>query len=113
MDYYKLGRRIKEARKKKKMSQQELSYEIEYSIPHISHVENGATKLSVDFLVKTANALETTTDQLLRDSIETAKREFQGEIMEELLDCSSVELKIISQLVKDAKKNLRENAQEL
>lgn len=52
MDYCKLGLRIKEIRKKRRMSQQTLSYEIDYSIPHISHVENGTTKLSVDFLVK-------------------------------------------------------------
>lgn len=109
MDYCKLGLRIKEMRKRKKMSQQELSYEIEYSIPHISHVENGSTKLSVDFLVKTANALNVTPDQLLCDSLEEANEIFQGEIMEELKDCSQTEVKIISQMVKDVKNNLREN----
>ena len=36
MDYAKLGQRIKETRKQRNMSQQELSYEIEYSVPHIS-----------------------------------------------------------------------------
>ena len=109
MDYHKLGLRIKEMRKRKKMSQQELSYEIECSIPHISHVENGSTKLSVDFLVKTANALNVTTDQLLCDSLQGANEIFQGEIMEELKDCSHTEVKIIRQLVKDVKNNLREN----
>lgn len=46
MDYAKLGQRIKETRKQRNMSQQELSYEIEYSVPHISHVENGSRKLA-------------------------------------------------------------------
>ena len=40
MDYKMLGKRLKEIRKMRDMSQQDLSYEIEYSIPHISHVEN-------------------------------------------------------------------------
>ena len=109
MDYCKLGLRIKEIRKKRRMSQQTLSYEIDYSIPHISHVENGTTKLSVDFLVKTANALQVTTDQLLCDSLDNSEMIFQGEIMESLKDCSNTELKIINRLIKDVKVNLREN----
>ena len=70
MDYKMLGKRLKEIRKMRNMSQQDLSYEIEYSIPHISHVENGSTKASLDFIVKAANALHTTTDHLLCDSLE-------------------------------------------
>ena len=109
MDYEKLGLRIKEMRRKKHMSQQELSYEIEYSIPHISHVENGTTKLSVDFLVKVANAVGTTTDPLLCDSLEKTTMLYQGEIMEAIKDCSNQELRIINQLIRDMKTNLREN----
>ena len=68
MDYKKIGLRLRAIRKQRNMSQQDLAYEIEYSIPHISHVENGSTKLSVDFLVKASNALAVTADQLLCDS---------------------------------------------
>ena len=109
MDYYKLGMRIRETRKKKAISQQELSYEIEYSIPHISHVENGSTKLSVDFLVKVANALDVTADQLLCDSLNHSDKVFQENILESLRDCSNQELRIINQLVTDTKINLRRN----
>ena len=109
MEYRKIGMRIKEARKKKKMSQQELSFSIEYSIPHISHVENGSTKLSVDFLIKTANALDVSSDQILCDSLKKVSSIYHGEIMEALKDCSIEELKVINQLVKDTKVNLREN----
>ena len=44
MDYKMLGKRLKEIRKMRDMSQQDLSYEIEYSIPHISHVEMAVQK---------------------------------------------------------------------
>lgn len=109
MDYNKLGLRIKEMREKCHMSQQELSYEIEYSIPHISHVENGITKLSVDFLVKTANALHVTTDQLLCDSLDGARPIYEGEIMDLLKDCTDTELRILKQMIQDMKHNLKEN----
>ena len=40
MDYKKLGERIRQARKAMHYSQEQLAGEIEYSVPHISHVEN-------------------------------------------------------------------------
>ena len=109
MDYRKLGQRIKQARKEMQYSQEQLSGEIEYSVPHISHVENARTTLSVDFLVKTANALPVSADQILCDSLEYAADIYQGEIMDALKDCDSMELKIISRAVTDLKRNLREN----
>lgn len=109
MDYKKIGLRLRAMRKRQNMSQQDLAYEIEYSIPHISHVENGSTKLSVDFLVKASNALAVTADQLLCDSLDYADKVYQGEIMEELKDLNDTELKIIRQLIIDAKKSLRQH----
>lgn len=109
MDYKKLGNRIKQARKAMHYSQEQLAGEIDYSVPHISHVENAKTILSVDFLVKASNALHVSADRLLCDSLEHASDVYQGEIMEALKDCNIMELKIISRTVTDLKKNLREN----
>lgn len=111
MDYKMLGKRLKEMRKKRKMSQQELSYEIEYSIPHISHVENGMTKASLEFVVKAANALHTTTDHLLCDSLEGTDSIYVTEVSEELKDMDPATLKIIRRMVRDMKDNLEENMQ--
>lgn len=109
MDYKKLGNRIKQARKAMHYSQEQLAGEIEYSVPHISHVENARTILSVDFLVKVSNALHVSSDRLLCDSLEHVSNIYQGEIMETLKDCNTKELKIISRTVTDLKRNLREN----
>ena len=109
MDYKKLGERIKQARKAMHYSQEQLSGEIEYYVPHIRHVENARTTLSIDFLVKASNALHVSADQFLCDSLDYAANVYQGEIMEALKDCDSRELKIISRTVVDLKRNLREN----
>lgn len=109
MDYIMLGKRLKEIRKMRDMSQQELSYEIEYSIPHISHVENGNTKASLDFVVKAANALQTTTDHLLCDSLKDSGSVYREDITEELADLNHTQLKIIRRMIKDMKENLEEN----
>ena len=109
MDYRESGRRIKEERLKRKMSQADLSFEIDYSIPHISHVENGSTKMSLDFLVKTANALHVSTDTLLRDSLNESDETYQMEVMESLKDCNKEEMKILSRMITDMKNNLRDH----
>lgn len=109
MDYKKLGKRIRQARKAMHYSQEQLAGEIDYSVPHISHVENAKTTLSIDFLVKASNALHVSADSLLCDSLEYSAGTYQGEIMDTLKDCSVGELKIISRAVMDLKKNLREN----
>lgn len=112
MDYKKLGKRIRQARKAMHYSQEQLAGEIEYSVPHISHVENAKTTLSIDFLVKTSNALHVSADSLLCDSLDYAAQVYQGEIMDALKDCSEGELKIISRAVMDLKENLRENMED-
>lgn len=109
MDYKKLGERIRKARKKQRISQEQFSGEIGYSVPHISHVENARTTLSVDFLVKASNALHVSADQLLCDSLKYTNDVYKGEIMEALEDCSQTELMIISDIVMDLKRTLRKN----
>lgn len=111
MDYKMLGKRLKEIRKMRNMSQQDLAYEIEYSIPHISHVENGSTKASLDFIVKAANALGTTTDHLLCDSLNDSGSIYLCEISEELDQLDRAQLKIIRRMVHDMRENLEENMQ--
>lgn len=73
MDYVKLGKRIKYARIKKELTQAELAEALGYSIQHISHVENGVTKMSVDFIVSLANVLEVSLDELFSDSLEFSR----------------------------------------
>ena len=109
MDYKKLGERIRQARKALHYSQEQFAGEIGYSVPHISHVENARTTLSVDFLVKASNALHVSADQLLCDSLKYTNDVYKGEIVEALEDCSQTELMIISQTVMDLKRNLRKN----
>lgn len=75
MDYLKLGAQVKAARMKKGLTKARLAEMLGYSTQHISHVETGNTKLSVELLVELANVLETSLDQLLEDSLYSEKSE--------------------------------------
>ena len=68
VDYESIGRRIKRYRMDKKLSQEELGQEILTSSVHISYVESGSRKLSLELLVSIANALDVSADDLLQRS---------------------------------------------
>lgn len=65
MDYKRLGKRIKEERLKKDMTQEQLAESIDVSGVYISHIECGSAKPSLDTLIKICNALGTTPDFFL------------------------------------------------
>ena len=67
MDYKSIGYRIKIAREQKHLTQEQLSEIIDISPMHMSVIERGVKGNSLATLVKIANALEVSTDELLQD----------------------------------------------
>ena len=70
IDYVALGKRIKEKRISKKLTQEQLGEICELSAAHIGHIERGTRILSVEVLFRIAQALDVSIDYLLFDSIE-------------------------------------------
>lgn len=70
IDYIALGKRIKEKRISKKLTQEQLGEICELSSAHIGHIERGTRILSVDVLFRIAQALDVSIDYLLFDSVE-------------------------------------------
>ena len=92
LNYIAIGKRIKKLRKDKKWSQETLREKIDISKTHMSHIESGTTKLSLPVLVDIANALDTTTDHILQDSVSSTTPVFMNEINDILSDCNNSEL---------------------
>ena len=57
IDYKFLGSRIRAVRLEKKITQEKLAEAAGVGVTHISHIETGKTKLSVQCLLDIANAL--------------------------------------------------------
>ena len=102
IDYELIGKRIREERISQNLSQQTLAEISNISPTNISHIERGATKLSLPTLVSIAKA-----DFLLCDSLVEADKIYIDEINELLLDCNPNELKIIIDIMKSVKITLR------
>ena len=110
IDYVAIGKRVKQLRKKRGMSQEQLAELIDVSVPHMSNIENGKTKFSLQVLVDLANALNTTPDALLLDQLEhTSKAHGMvlGEIGSVLADCTPVQMTMIEETVKSTKRMLQ------
>jgi transcriptional regulator with XRE-family HTH domain len=107
LDYSDIGMRIKAERFRQNMSQERLAEFAELSIAHTSHIETGNTKVSLPALVRIANALGTTLDALVCDSIVMARDAFENEITREVMDCNEYEISIIADTIKALKASLR------
>ena len=70
IDYAALGKRIKNKRVEKKLTQEQLGEMCELSAAHIGHIERGTRILSVEVLFRIAQVLNVSVDYLLFDSVE-------------------------------------------
>ena len=72
MDGKAVGRRIKEAREKRHLTQEELAARIDISPTHVSVIERGTKIPRLDTFVAIPNALEVSGDALLLDVVDHA-----------------------------------------
>lgn len=107
VDYKKIGKRIKAARKKLALTQEKLAEKADLNASHLSHIETGQTKLSLPTLVMIANALNISVDELLCGSLKQFNHVYYNQIAEELADCDEDELQAILEIVHTSKTVIR------
>jgi transcriptional regulator with XRE-family HTH domain len=69
MDQKAIGRRIKAARERKGLTQEELAEEVDLSPMHVSVIERGVKLPKLETLINIANALDVSADVLLQDVV--------------------------------------------
>ncbi|WP_338845988.1 helix-turn-helix transcriptional regulator [Clostridium perfringens] len=109
LDYVRIGQRIRDARVAKGWPQSELAFRAGLNSAYVSHIETGKTKLALPTIVKIANALSVSVDELLCDSMEQTQHVYDKRIAEELKDCDNVELQAFLEIIQSTKKVLRKN----
>jgi len=112
LDYKAIGERIRAQRLKMEISQEFLAELDGLSVTHSSHIETGKTKVSLPALVQIANALNVTLDDLVCDSVKGTKSVYIDEIGETVIDCTNIEIKVITDTIKALKKSLRHRLRE-
>lgn len=116
VDYTAIGKRVKQLRKERNLSQQQLAEKIGVSIPHMSNIETGSTKFSLPVLIRLANALGVMPDVLLFDQV-NPEGKVRGmvikEIASQLADCTEVQMLMLEEIFCSAKKILVQYDKEL
>ena len=107
IDYMDIGMRIKEIRLQKKMTQEQLAEAVGVGTTHISHIETGNTKASIQVLIDIINALGCSADELLCIEVNKARPIFNSWVSELLDDCNSQELKLIKDMIVAMKDSMR------
>nr|MBQ4457373.1 helix-turn-helix transcriptional regulator [Clostridia bacterium] len=104
-----LGRRIRLTRKKRGLSQNVLSEMIDKTPAFLSYIEGGSKCMSLDTFVDLVNALNTTADDLLRDSLNNTVIIIHNSFSELLSDCTQYEERVLLDTVIAVKETLRSN----
>ena len=73
MDKLTMGSRIREARKKKGLTQEQLAERLDLSVEFISQIERSLKLPSMQDFIKLVEVLQVSADYLLRDSVSTGK----------------------------------------
>ena len=95
MDYVAIGQRIRQFRKQRGLTQEQLAEMIGISTTHMSHIETGTTKLSLPVLVLLTEALHVGADDLICTQQGSRTEETFVRISAMLRGCSSEKAQVI------------------
>lgn len=108
VDYKAIGRRIKNKRIEKNLTQEKLGELIGMSGKYIGNIERGEGITSIKTFILIVNALETSADKLLADNVIESKVIYDEEVKEILENLNHKELKIIVKMMKANKEAIKE-----
>ena len=104
-----IGERIRARRLALGMSQAELAAKADISLPRVSKLENAKEEMKLSTFIKVAEALQISTDELIRANVPTTSDLNKALFSEILDDCTASEQQVIITTVKQLKKAMREN----
>lgn len=107
MNYFQIGQNIRGFRRNQGLTQEQLAEMINISVPHMSHIETGSTKLSLPVLFDLSKALGVSADDLLKGSVNKSCEKRYSDIISVLDSCTETELKILADILTASQKALK------
>lgn len=110
--YKEVGLRIRDIRISKGMSQSELAEKAHLSLPVISKIEHGSTKMWLMTFKKIAEALDTSSDELLKLDVTVPTAGYPERLTELFEGCTTQEIESIIAVVGQMKSTFRMHKKE-
>lgn len=107
IDYNAIGRRIRKFRELRRRTQEWVAEHSDFTPTHLSHIETGNTKVSLPSLLRIANALDVTLDDLVYDNLPHTKHVSLKEMDALLADCSDEEARALVTIATASKEVIR------
>lgn len=101
-----IGKRIRDIRTNKKMSQADLADKANISLSQVSDIETGKSSMRLTTFIGIVEALQVSADVLLRTDIPEVNNIYKSEFAELLEDCTPTEFESILKIVKEVKKSM-------
>lgn len=105
-----IGKRIRDIRKKRKLTQADLAKLADIHAPNISELENGKTQMQLLTFIRIVEALQVSADEVLRANVPSVNEIYQAECIELLRDCTPSEMEAIKKIIREFKISLRSEA---
>ena len=90
---------MKQCRKEKNLTQEQLAEIVDISTTHMSHIETGNTKLSLQVFADLAEALQVSVDSLLYDVNSNNKQQAYQEITDILDQCTPAQAQALKEII--------------
>lgn len=103
-----VGKRIREIRLSKNMTQNDLAFAAHISTSNVSDIELGKSKIWLTTFIKIIEALQVSSDTVLRPDVPAVNEMYQKEYEDLLADCSSSEMESILSIVRQIKTTLHQ-----
>ncbi len=100
VDFSIIGKRIKEARKKKGLTQEKLVEYMDVSIAYLSKVETGKIHINLERLSQICNILEVTEGEILNGVSNNSEKYLNNEFNNLLRKCTPKQQKLIYNILK-------------
>ena len=106
IDYEDIGKRIREARQEKALTQEKVAEAVGVNPTHISHIENGKAQPSLEVVLKIVYHLGIEPNWVFCGSVETTKATLLKETEMIFAGCSTDQIRKMNRMLKAIKKEL-------
>ena len=104
LDFKIIGLRIQKRRTEMKMTQAELAERIDTNQKHLSRIEGGYHRCTLDIIVAIAKALDVSVDYLIADYEDSSNPSTVQVIIDEIKDMTPKQLEMLQENIKTIKK---------
>jgi transcriptional regulator with XRE-family HTH domain len=108
IDFEKIGKKLRETRISKGLTQEYIAEKADVNTSHISNIENNRVKISLQTLVNVCNTMDVTVDYILADQYTATSRTpdaLDHELLHQLHSCSPHTKECVLDLIKVLQKH--------